>query len=439
MTGICYYKDEDNYLLDKQVESIINEEDECLLIEQSDRFSFKSADELIQEALYKNCDKLIFLTESSMSGLLSQLIPQEYGDKFNEIQVIEENFIRFHENNLAAAPKAPVQPVQPAAQPVSKIVPQTRNPAQPTKNGNKPDDGQPPKHRLIFICNAAAPSINNIDIFFKATQTWTTTNQKIVGNLQPEYWFCDVPNAHLQSSSIKQLYLNYPSMGGELRKRIETFNRESYDGLLESIVEILDKDKDQYTLVVPPGYKINKQLANTKIYNLTGQNGQFENANNSDIVNYLSEMSKDVKNNYAKLKKRFDKWDEKATKEFQGEVKKMAQYIEMYLTAFTFYETKKDLVRKSKSNEDELLKAFGDIMKQGLEIDHIEKDWKDAGFGLAIDAAHKLSKAVKDELKDKEKNETKLNNDATSQKLRNIYMYENFQKLCFLLFGKNVK
>ena len=101
MTGICYFaNDEVEYFAEQQVNSIVNNiDDGARLIRESDSFSPELVDNLIEEAVNQKCDKLVLMVESKKYNQYKQVIPEVYGDMFESIEVVPENFVRVRESN----------------------------------------------------------------------------------------------------------------------------------------------------------------------------------------------------------------------------------------------------------------------------------------------------------------------------------------------------
>lgn len=101
MTGICYFaNDEVEYFAEQQVNSIVNNiDDGARLIRESDSFSPELVDNLIEEAVNQKCDKLVLMVESKKYNQYKQVIPKVYGDMFESIEVVPENFVRVRESN----------------------------------------------------------------------------------------------------------------------------------------------------------------------------------------------------------------------------------------------------------------------------------------------------------------------------------------------------
>ena len=101
MTGICYFaNDEVEYFAEQQVNSIVNNiDDGARLIRESDSFSPELVDNLIEEAVNQKCDKLVLMVESKKYNQYKQVIPEVYGDMFESIEFVPENFVRVRESN----------------------------------------------------------------------------------------------------------------------------------------------------------------------------------------------------------------------------------------------------------------------------------------------------------------------------------------------------
>ena len=101
MTGICYFANENSdYLAEQQVKSITkNIDDGFTVLCESEKFSPELVDNLIEEAYKSDCKKLIVLVEDKKYNQYSKAIPCIYGDMFESIEVVPENFTRVQESN----------------------------------------------------------------------------------------------------------------------------------------------------------------------------------------------------------------------------------------------------------------------------------------------------------------------------------------------------
>ena len=101
MTGICYFaNDEVEYFAEQQVNSIVNNiDDGARLIRESESISPELVDNLIEEAAKQKCDKLVLMVESKKFNQYKEVIPEVYGDMFESIEVVPENFVRVQESN----------------------------------------------------------------------------------------------------------------------------------------------------------------------------------------------------------------------------------------------------------------------------------------------------------------------------------------------------
>ena len=101
MTGICYFaNDEVEYFAEQQVNSIVNNiDDGARLIRESESISPELVDNLIEEAAKQKCDKLVLMVESKKYHQYKDAIPKVYGDMFESIEVVPENFVRVQESN----------------------------------------------------------------------------------------------------------------------------------------------------------------------------------------------------------------------------------------------------------------------------------------------------------------------------------------------------
>lgn len=423
MTGICYYKNADNFILNEQLDSIVeNTEDSSLLIEQSSKFSPESADELIQEAINKKCDNLVFLTEDKNINILSELIPQEYGNKFKSIQVLSENFIRYNEDDLTAN-QAPVNNVQ---------------------ANNMPQQQQKIKSVVVFICDAAAPNAERIQNF---SQFVNTAKQNLASygindsnEKEIKIWFSNVDSAGLTASGVKTLYQKYP---GGLFSKNDSFSNmgftdDGWDGSVSDVVAKAMTSKTyqsggSYYFIIPQNLKAvqpNDPNQRVKIINI---NNTWANKNNNKILNCIIELSKDAKDNFANIKKRTD--IKQGSEEFAKRInkdKEKIEYIETYVELFNWFEKHKNEVRISKEAESELEKALKEWLAQGFELNAWKEKGEEIGLGIVMSGISKISNALKkDDTNTPEKTRDEKQN---GNRLANIFMYYNYENLCKMLF-----
>lgn len=95
MTGICYFSNKStDYFAERQVDAVVRyTEDDCIALKMEGDFTPEKADTLLNEAILKDCNNVVFITDSSKVNLLENLIPQEYGECFENITVLDRKSV----------------------------------------------------------------------------------------------------------------------------------------------------------------------------------------------------------------------------------------------------------------------------------------------------------------------------------------------------------
>lgn len=433
-TAVCYFNENDNYDEKRQIEHICLEEDLVSVYNEDGDFSPEKADRLIEQAIKDNNNKLIFVAKEDLVEELSRLIPQEYGQFFEDIQVIEENFIRFKENDQAA-------PAQQQPTTVNNNQQQTQQRSQQTQNKSAGD-------KIVFICNAAAPSIKALNQFVKDCQTFEAqiktgvlNNIKLNGTPSMEKWFCNVDNAGLCASSIHTLYKNHPIEAVKAAYENSNISKEGFDANVNALIGMVEssdtvKNGFKYIFIVPKD--LNIQSPNQNIVSILPLQYNYENPNNSKILNHIMELSKAIESKDVNLSKRSNlPSDEKEyAKEFQKNEANI-KYIYTYVKAFTWWTKNKDKRIKTSTAESEFNKALKDFLFADFKNAYQSLENGTYGKGTAFLARSfknmytGLKKDLKKERDDEDKNENKKHEDEKANK--KIFEYANYNELCKLL------
>lgn len=432
-TAVCYFSENNNYDEKRQIEHICLEEDNVSLFKEDGDFSPEKADSLIESAIRNGSDRLIFVAKEDLVESLTRLIPQEYGEFFEDIQVVEENFIRFKENDNAV-PQA-----------TSAIV----------NNNQQPQQEQPNKQqdkklgdKVVFICNAAAPHIKSLTQFIKDCQVYESQiNNGVLNKMQlngapsMEKWFCNVDSAGLCASSIHKLYENHPSEAVKSAYTNSNMSKEGFDANIESLIAMAQtsetvKNGFKYIFIVPKD--INIQSSNQNIIQILPLQYNYENPNNSKILNYIMEISKAIDTKSADLKKRSNlPSDEKEyAKEFQKNEANV-KFIYTYVKAFTWWTKNKDKRIKTSTAESEFEKALKEFMLADFNnaLNDLKSGTYGSGTAFLANSLEKMYKGIKKDLstkQDEEDNkEDKTNNEEKANK--KIFEYVHYEELCKLL------
>lgn len=429
MTGICYFSNKStDYFAEMQVKAIAELDDSIALREEGD-FSPEKADKLLAEAIEKDCNKIVFLTEDANVSELSRLIPQEYGQYFEDIQVVAENFYRINEAAPAPAANgngnAPAQPEQQA------------KPAQPNAIGDK----------VVIVCDAAAPYTQGLLNFIKdkanyesQVKSGTLNGQTLNGTPKVECWLCNVDSAKLGAANIAELYKMHPDSGVKKAYENVGFSPDGFDTDVNGLTALAMssetvKNGFKYYFVVPKTKVIKPNNPNVVVLPLNS--GTYENQINQKLVPLLIDLKAATKDKNPK--KRSDiptdktKYDEEL-KNQEANIK----YIGCYLKFIEWYEKNKDKRLKSKEVTKETAKF---ILKTAF--DPAVQTWNKLGSagwgGSSVAAAKKLvtdgAAAIKkdyDSRKEKDEKEDAAENQSTKE-LRLIFESEHYKDICNLL------
>lgn len=432
MTGICYFTEKPTeYLAEMQVDAVVRyTEDDAVTLKMEGNFSPEKADKLIEKAISDNCDNLVFITENKNVNILNRLIPQEYGRYFENITVLEENYDRLTENDGVAAAAVQGQNIATTAGATTQTKPATETTAaKPTEEAEK--------DKVIFICNAAAPSVKCLNAFMNARNTMIKSNPAYQ---TAETWFCNVDNAGLTAANIHHLYKNHPSEA--IRKAIELahISAEGFDANPKDLLTMALSSKtvqagNKYTFILPKSLVI--QSPEVGVVDVVPMEGDYENPNNKAILPLISEVAKMIQNPKAEIKKRNDvpQDEEEFNKQFKKDEAKIKFIIE-YAKAFEWWTKNKDKRLKTKEAESQFAKAVKEfVMADFNNAWNALKSDSDKGIKFMANSIDKMVKGIKQDLKGKKDEDDK---DKQSKKeetnSRNVFSWEKYPQLCKLLF-----
>ena len=429
MTGICYFTERPTeYLAEMQVDAVVRyTEDDSITLKMEGNFSPEKADKLIEKAISDKCDNLVFITENKNVNILNRLIPQEYGKYFENITVLEENYDRLTENDAVAGAAPQGQNVAPA-QGTNTQVNQTGTENTAATEGDK----------VVFICNAAAPSAKCLNEFM------TERNNMIKSNpayQNAETWFCNVDNAGLTAANILYLYKNHPSDAirkavGLANISVEGFDANPQDLLTMALSSKTVQSGNKYTFILPSSMNI--QSPKPGVVDIVQMKGDFENPNNKAILPLISEVAKMIQNPKAEIKKRNDvpQEEEEFNKQFKKDEAKIKFIIE-YAKAFEWWTKNKDKRLKTKEAESQFAKAVKEfVMADFKNAWNSLKNDSDKGIQFMARSIDNMVKGIKQDLKGK-KDDDKKDKESKKEETnsRNVFSWEKYPQLCKLLFN----
>lgn len=432
MTGICYFTERPTeYLAEMQVDAVVRyTEDDSVTLKMEGNFSPEKADKLIEKAISDKCDNLVFITENKNVNILNRLIPQEYGEYFENITVLEENYDRLTENDSVAAAAPQGQNVATASGTTAQTNTQTQAGTANTAESSEGD-------KVVFICNAAAPDAGQLNAFMNERNIMIKSNPAYQN---AETWFCNVDNAGLTAANILHLYKNHPS--DAIRKSIELakISTEGFDANPQDLLTMALSSKTvqsnhKYTFFLPNSMNI--QSPQPGVVDIVLMKGDFENKNNKAILSLISEVAKMIQNPKAEIKKRNDvpQEEEEFNKQFKKDEAKIKFIIE-YAKAFEWWTKNKDKRLKTKEAESQFAKAVKEfVMADFNNAWNALKNDSDKGIKFMANAVDKMVKGIKQDLKgkkDDEKNDKQSKKEETNS--RNIFSWEKYPQLCKLLF-----
>lgn len=429
MTGICYFTERPTeYLAEMQVDAVVKyTEDDSVTLKMEGNFSPEKADKLIEKAISDRCDNLVFITENKNVNILNRLIPQEYGKYFENITVLEENYDRLTENDAVAGAAPQGQNVAPA-QGTNTQVNHTGTENTAATEGDK----------VVFICNAAAPSAKCLNEFM------TERNNMIKSN--PEYqnaetWFCNVDNAGLTAANILHLYENHPSDAIRQSIKLARISAEGFDANPQDLLTMALSSKTvqsnhTYTFILPKN--INIQSPDANAVKIEYMQGDYENPNNKVILPLIIEVSKMIQNPKDEIKKRSDlpQEEEEFNKQFKKDEAKVKFIIE-YAKAFEWWTKNKDKRLKTKEAKSQFAKAVEEfIMADFNNAWNALKNDSDKGIKFMANTVDKMVKGIVNDIKTK-KNNNKTDKESKKDETnsRNVFSWEKYPQLCKLLFN----
>ena len=429
MTGICYFTVRPTeYLAEMQVDAVVRyTEDDSVTLKMEGNFSPEKADKLIEKAISDKCDNLVFITENKNVNILNRLIPQEYGKYFENITVLEENYDRLTENDAVAGAAPQGQNVAPA-QRTNTQVNQTGTENTAATEGDK----------VVFICNAAAPSAKCLNEFMTERNSMIKSNPAYQN---AETWFCNVDNAGLTAANILYLYKNHPSDAirkavGLANISVEGFDANPQDLLTMALSSKTVQSGNKYTFILPSSMNI--QSPKPGVVDVKIMKGDFENKNNKAILPLISEVAKMIQNPKAEIKKRNDvpQEEEEFNKQFKKDEAKVKFIIE-YAKAFEWWTKNKDKRLKTKEAESQFAKAVKEfVMADFKNAWNSLKNDSDKGIQFMARSIDNIVKGIKQDLKgkkDDDKKDKESNKEETNS--RNVFSWEKYPQLCKLLFN----
>lgn len=459
MIGICYFADKNNeYLAEAQVRAIVDGfNDQVMLIKENTEPDAYKVDALIEEAAKNKCDSLVLLTEEKNYNTLSQAVPQIYGDMFESIDVVPENFIRIRENDDAAATQQPAQNVAPQQQ----AQPQQ----QTTVNKNQPCNGT-----TFILCNQMHLDPKNMNSWWQTAQKFY--NEALSAGVAKEnIRLCPVTvdSAQLNGSAFKQLADAFPkSVNSQFAGLAKQINGNAPDFCLQtdanSVIQAFILSAGQTKQKNEKGEQTeqidNQQKTAINIYapnelyqflsnaaasctnadvRVMPMGSNFENPNNAKIV----ELFKVLRNTSQDLKagsKKDKDWEDVQKDGANNIDMQTISYIQVICKCMAQYEEsdhRKPMNRAAA--ESTLEKVINEELRKLSGIDNLKKDWEGTPFGAGLELVQKVGKAVKDDMK-KEQDDAKKNlfdeKKTRTRNNKNIYLWEHYDELRKLLIGK---
>lgn len=465
MIGICYFADKNNeYMAESQVNAIVNnEEDQAILFKEDSDFSGEGLDSLIEAAAQKKCSKLVVLTEENQYNRLSQIIPQIYGDMFNEVEIIAENFLRIKE----ATPQA----VQPAAAPAAA----TKAPAAPEVPEFDPRNSQ--KAQIgpsFFLCDAVHLSKKSLTDYITDVNTFSRKYGIPTDKIRRS--FTTVDSARLEGAAMREIANAFPKKIANFEEVVKNMTGDSPDFSLETDMFFTleaffqkaaikkEQVKDQNGQVVEK--EVQDQSAGAinifapakqfevlyKAYTSDPRCQKFrntisifkmpsrENKENEKISGYFEELLNTDKA-LEKDTSLMEDWVA-AQKEGKNNIDiQTINYIRTIMRMMLEYQKldKKRPHDKAK-RESELIKALKEIARRVSGFDNAVADVSRAEFIKAgIDAAKKIYGAVKKDLENAGKDDASKLFDESKTKDRNpvnIFTWKKYRELRKLLIGQ---
>lgn len=464
MIGICYFADKNNeYMAESQVNAIANsEEGQVILFKENSGFSGEVLDSLIEAAAQKKCSKLVVLTEENKYNKLSQIIPQIYGDMFNEVEVVAENFLRIKE----AAP----QKVAPAAAPTNtKVQAEPETPEIDPRNSQKAQIGP-----SFFLCDAVHLSKKSLTDYISDVNTFSKKYGIPTDKIRRS--FTTVDSARLEGAAMKEIANAFPKKIANFEEVVKNMTGDSPDFSLETDMfftleaffqkAVIKKEqvKDQNGQVIEkqvqeqaPGainifapakqfevlYKALtsdprcQQFRNTiSIFKMPTRESK-ENEKISGFFEELLNTDKELDKDTSLM----EDWVA-AQKEGKNNIDIQAiNYIRTIMRMMLEYQKlDKKRPHDKVKRESELIKAIKEIARRVSGFDNAVADVSKAEFIKAgIDAAKKIYGAVKKDLENAGKDDASKLFDELKTKDRNpvnIFTWKKYLELRKLLIGQ---
>lgn len=183
---VCVFtKDVDTFNCNLQLQELKTTLEDCFINKINEDFSYSKIDEAINDSIKMGFDKFVLLSQEKDTDILTDALREEYGNKFQDIYALKENFER-------ALPLEETGDIYPIKEDVEKELsilarlneeetpptnPQSGNPQ--TNNGGTSDNGgqsdQSPQPQEITTISKL---VNKITGYFK-------NGQKVAGSVKP--------------------------------------------------------------------------------------------------------------------------------------------------------------------------------------------------------------------------------------------------------------
>lgn len=416
MTGICYFTDEDTrYLAESQATAVAECYDDSTLINESGRFTPEKADEMIQEALDRGCDGLVFIAEDYLIPALEKLIPESY-KSFKRIEVLEEDYDRLAENDAVAQP----QPQMVQKQPVQQQVKQAEK-------------------KLIVMPGIASPLPRMLGAYQKdfigivnAVKNGQYANAGIDAATPVATWLAAVDSAGLTGTGTKLLFSKFPGYKFEESQIALDSSDNARDGSVELIVANFLQSNPAYKFIVPQ----NAAALKGKYSNIIGVlPNSYENPNNEQIYRMMMTLA-DTSKTLEKSKLN----DEDLSKKLEADKDKI-EFIQSYVKCVSLYKDlmSKGKVYKSKELESQLAEAIKDTVLQMSGFNAAKQELEDSSVFLkdTFDAVDRIAKGLKKDIKDpfgnNDEKDKEVEKKSNNRLQKSIVSWVHYDKLCRLL------
>lgn len=420
MTGICYFTDEDTrYLAESQATAVAECYDDTMLINENGRFTPEKADMMIQEALDGGCDGLVFIAEDYLVPTLEKLIPESY-KSFRKVEVLEEDYDRLTENDIAAEPQAQTQTQVVQKQPAQQQVKQAEK-------------------KLIVMPGIASPLPRMLGAYQKdltnianAVKNGQYANAGVDASTPIVTWLAAVDSAGLTGTGTKLLFSKFPGYKFDGSQINLDSSDNTRDGSVELIVSNFLQSNPSYKFVVPQ----NAAALKGKYSNVIGVlPNSYENPNNEPIYKMmmtLADTSKELEK--SKLK------DEDLSKKIEADKDKI-EFIQAYIKCVSMYKDlmSKGKVYKSKDLESQLAQAIKDTILQMSGFNAAKQELENSSvflrdtFNAIGKIANGLKKDVKDPFENNDKKDKETEKKSNNRLQKSIVSWVHYDKLCKLL------